>query len=100
MAVFITGTKVVAYVTFLAYVLTYRELAAEKIFITLGLLHPLRVNMTLFIPFAVQMMSETKVTLSRVQVSQIHSAFCLPYCVLLSQFRITYVVLMRPNVLR
>ena len=71
MAVFFASTKLVAFVTFTVYLLTQtnKELATENIFITLGLLHPLRTNMTLFIPFAIQMLSEAKVTLSRVQVS-------------------------------
>ena len=69
MAVFFTSTKLVAFVTFTVYTLADKGMAAENIFITLGLLHPLRTNTTLFIPFAIQMLSETKVTLSRVQVS-------------------------------
>ena len=69
MAVFFASTKLVAFVAFTVYLLADKELAAENIFITLGLLHPLRTNMTLFIPFAIQMLSEAKVTLSRVQVS-------------------------------
>ena len=79
MAVFFTSAKLVAYITFAVYVLMGEELVTEKTFVALGLLHPLRTNMTLFVPSAVQMLSEAEVTFSRIQVFQwpIFTSLCI-----------------------
>ena len=44
-------------------------MSAETVFVTIGLYHATRLATTLFMPFALTFMMETKVTLDRIQVS-------------------------------
>ena len=43
-------------------------MTAETVFVIIGMYNPIRLIMTLFVPFAVQMSTESKVTIDRLQV--------------------------------
>jgi len=64
-----TSSKVVAYVTFLTFVLLGNELNAEVVFVSLSLFAPIRVVMTYWFPLGVMFGSESTVTISRIEVS-------------------------------
>ena len=64
------SAKLIAYFTFLAYILTGNVLTAEVVFVTISLYNPVRLVMMFFFPLAIQHGSELLVTIRRVQVSQ------------------------------
>ena len=67
-APFFSSAKLIAFLTFMVYILQGHELRARQVFVALALFNPVRLTLTLFVPFAVQMMSESCVTIDRVQV--------------------------------
>ncbi len=65
------------FVTVTSYILEGKTLNAVDIFITLGLYTNIRLSLTLFLPFGVQLISESIVCLKRIQVSLSRIAFYL-----------------------
>lgn len=65
---FFFSGKLIVYFTFLTYILCGNKLTSEVVFVAIGLYNPLRLTMTFFFPVAVQMGSETIVTIRRLQV--------------------------------
>ena len=51
-----------------SFVLDGRSLTAEIVFVSIALYNPVRVVMTLFWPWGVQLLSEAKVSTQRIQV--------------------------------
>ena len=68
LAPFFSSAKLIGYLTFLTFILSGNAITAEIVFVTVALYNPVRLIMTLFIPFAVQIISETIVTINRLQV--------------------------------
>lgn len=66
---FLVSTKFVIFLTFVVFVYTGGTLTAEKVFVTISLYQAVRLSTTLFIPFAIQFISETRVTIKRLEVS-------------------------------
>ncbi|XP_033761066.1 multidrug resistance-associated protein 4-like isoform X2 [Pecten maximus] len=64
---FFVSAKLIVFLTFVSYVLNDGIMTAEKVFVTIALYQAIRLSATLFIPFAVQFSSETKVTTARLQ---------------------------------
>ena len=71
---FFSSAKLIAFLTFLVFVLQGHTLRSEQVFVALGLINPVRLTLTLFVPFAIQMMSETSVTMARLQVRPVAMA--------------------------
>ena len=65
---FFLAIKMITFVIFTTYVLNGYSLDSEKVFLTLGLIGPVRLVMALFLPFAITSIAESKVTVRRVQV--------------------------------
>ena len=63
------SAKLISLAVFLSYSLGGGYMSAVKVFVTIGLYHATRLSTTLFMPFAITFMMETKVTLARIQVS-------------------------------
>ena len=68
MAPFFYGSKLIAYFTFLTYMLTGYKLTAEVVFVTISLYTPLRTMVTNYLPLGAQVLSEALVTVDRMQV--------------------------------
>ena len=68
LAPFFSSGKMMVFLVFITYILLGNTITAEKVFIAIGLFNPVRLVMHLFIPFAIQMMAESRVTLKRIQV--------------------------------
>lgn len=85
---FFFSGKLIVYFTFLTYILCGNKLTSEVVFVAIGLYNPLRLTMTFFFPVAVQMGSETIVTIRRLQVrsplSICRYLFCSFQCFILS----------------
>ncbi|KAK2715107.1 hypothetical protein QYM36_009933, partial [Artemia franciscana] len=64
---FYTSSKIVVFLTLLAYVLTGNALTADKVFLTISLYNNVRLGMTLFFPFGVSLFAEMNVSIKRIQ---------------------------------
>ncbi len=62
------SAKIIMFITVITYVLEDKTLNAVDIYITFGLFTNIRSSLTLYVPFGVQVISETLVSLKRVQV--------------------------------
>ena len=72
MAPFFYGSKLIAYFTFLTYILMGYKLTAEVVFVTLSLYTPVRMMFTYYLPIGAQYLSEALVTVDRMQVLYVH----------------------------
>lgn len=68
MAPFFYSSKLIAYFTFLTYILTGNKLTAEVVFVTLSLYTPVRLAITFYLPLGAQVGSEALTTIGRMQV--------------------------------
>ena len=68
MGIFNISGPFLAYITFLAYAARGGYIAAEDAFVAISLLRAVRVSTVLFYPFCIQLINETSVSLSRIQV--------------------------------
>lgn len=66
---FFVSAKLIALAVFLTYSLGGGQMSPVIVFMTLALYQAVRLSTTLFVPFAITFMMETKVTLDRAQVS-------------------------------
>ncbi len=64
---FFVANKVFIYTTFVVFVTTDYKMAAEAIFVTIALLHPVSI-ITLLMPWGVQFIAETLVAIERITV--------------------------------
>ena len=62
------ASRLMLFLIILAFVLTGHDISPTLVFTTMMLLAPLQLLLTLFIPFAITMMSESKVTVARIEV--------------------------------
>ena len=67
MCFFFTSSRLVMAIILLVYVLMGEILTAEKAFLTLALFNVVRLSMTLFFPHAVAMLSESLISIKRIQ---------------------------------
>lgn len=66
-AVIIGSSRVIALVTFVAYVGAGGNMSAEKVFKVIPLYIPLQINMMVYLPWAVQFLAESVVGIRRLQ---------------------------------
>ncbi len=64
---FFVANKILIYATFMVFVKTDYKMAAEAIFVTMALLHPVS-RITLLMPWGVQFIAEALVAIERITV--------------------------------
>ncbi|KAG8004595.1 Multidrug resistance-associated protein 4 [Nibea albiflora] len=67
MATFFASSKVIVFVTFTAYVLLGNAITASSVFVTVSLYGTIKLTFTLFFPLAIEKLSETAVSIRRIQ---------------------------------
>ncbi|KAM6945310.1 ATP-binding cassette sub-family C member 4-like [Aplochiton taeniatus] len=67
MAFFYASSKVIVFVTFTVYVLLGNPVTASRVFVTVSLYGTIKLTVTLFFPLAVEKVSETIVSVSRIK---------------------------------
>ena len=65
---FFASAKLIAFLTFLTFVLNGNVLTAETVFVVIAVYNPVRLVMNLFVPMAFQFMAEASVSIQRLQV--------------------------------
>ena len=70
-----SAAKTMIFLTMTSYVLTGHALSAELVFMTITMMQPLQLSLTLFVPFAVTVLAECKVSVSRIQVRGLPAAW-------------------------
>lgn len=68
MASFFGSSKIIVFVTFTVYVLLGNAINASTVFLTVSLYGTIKLNITLLFPIAVERLSETVVSVHRIQV--------------------------------
>ncbi|XP_028288471.1 multidrug resistance-associated protein 4-like isoform X2 [Parambassis ranga] len=66
-ASFFASNKIIVFVTFTVYALLGNSITASRIFITVSLYGSIKLNVTLFFPLAIEKLSETTVSVSRIK---------------------------------
>lgn len=69
MASFFVGSKIIIFITVCVYVLTGNTLSASSMFMAVSLYGAVRLTITLFFPYAIEKVSESLISIRRVQVS-------------------------------
>ena len=64
---FFTASRFILLCTFLVFGFTGEILTAEKAFLALSMFNTVRLSMTLFFPFAISQLGETRVSIKRIQ---------------------------------
>uniref|UniRef100_A0A3B3BJB3 Multidrug resistance-associated protein 4 n=1 Tax=Oryzias melastigma TaxID=30732 RepID=A0A3B3BJB3_ORYME len=67
MASFFVASKIVIFFTICVYVLTGNKLSASRVFMAVSLYGAVRLTITLFFPFAIEKVSETLISIRRIQ---------------------------------
>ncbi|XP_069376946.1 ATP-binding cassette sub-family C member 4-like isoform X2 [Paralichthys olivaceus] len=67
MASFFASSKIIVFVTFTVYVLLGNTITASTVFVTVSLYGTIKLTVTLFFPLAVEKLSETIVSIRRIQ---------------------------------
>uniref|UniRef100_A0A8C3AM47 Multidrug resistance-associated protein 4 n=1 Tax=Cyclopterus lumpus TaxID=8103 RepID=A0A8C3AM47_CYCLU len=67
MASFFASSKIIVFVTFTTYVLLGNALTASRVFVTVSLYGTIKLTVTLFFPLAVEKLSETAVSIRRIE---------------------------------
>uniref|UniRef100_A0A8C7Y8B6 Multidrug resistance-associated protein 4 n=1 Tax=Oryzias sinensis TaxID=183150 RepID=A0A8C7Y8B6_9TELE len=67
MASFFVASKIVIFFTICVYVLTGNKLSASRIFMAVSLYGAVRLTITLFFPFAIEKVSESLISIQRIQ---------------------------------
>ncbi|RVE57953.1 hypothetical protein OJAV_G00204270 [Oryzias javanicus] len=67
MASFFVASKIVIFFTICVYVLTGNKLSASRVFMAVSLYGAVRLTITLFFPFAIEKVSETLISIQRIQ---------------------------------
>ncbi|MEQ2222655.1 hypothetical protein ILYODFUR_028518, partial [Ilyodon furcidens] len=67
MASFFVASKIVIFFTVCVYVLTGNKLSASKLFMSFSLYGAVRLTITLFFPFAIEKVSESLISIQRIQ---------------------------------
>lgn len=69
MASFFVASKIIVFITVCVYVLTGNQLSASRVFMAVALYGAVRLTITLFFPFAIEKVSETLISIRRIQVN-------------------------------
>lgn len=77
---FFVSAKLISLVVFVTFVYTGGQLRTELVFVTIALFQALRLATVLFMPFAVQFITETNVTFKRMEVGRLYT--CRNYTML------------------
>uniref|UniRef100_A0AAQ4RIZ8 ATP binding cassette subfamily C member 4 (PEL blood group) n=1 Tax=Gasterosteus aculeatus aculeatus TaxID=481459 RepID=A0AAQ4RIZ8_GASAC len=67
MASFFVAGKIIVFITVCVYVLTGNQLSASRVFMTVSLYGAVRLTITLFFPFAIEKVSESLISIRRIQ---------------------------------
>ncbi|XP_068447107.1 ATP-binding cassette sub-family C member 4-like [Clinocottus analis] len=67
MASFFASSKIIVFVTFTVYVLLGNALTASRVFVTVSLYGTIKLTVALFFPLAVEKLSETVVSIGRIE---------------------------------
>ncbi|XP_016524098.1 multidrug resistance-associated protein 4 isoform X4 [Poecilia formosa] len=67
MASFFVASKIIIFITVCIYVLTGNRLSASKLFMAVSLYGAVRLTITLFFPFAIENVSESLISIQRIQ---------------------------------
>ncbi|XP_077946531.1 ATP-binding cassette sub-family C member 4 isoform X4 [Gasterosteus aculeatus] len=67
MASFFVAGKIIVFITVCVYVLTGNQLSASRVFMTVSLYGAVRLTTTLFFPFAIEKVSESLISIRRIQ---------------------------------
>lgn len=70
LGLYYVSSKLIIFLTLVAYVLTGNYLTAEKVFVAMALYQNVRLLMTIFFPWGISFLAETKVSLKRIEVSK------------------------------
>lgn len=82
MASFFVANKIIVFITVCVYVLTGNQLSASRVFMAVSLYGAVRLTITLFFPFAIEKVSESLISVKRIQVNTPHTQTLLhPVCV-------------------
>lgn len=68
MASFFASSKIIVFVTFTVYTLLGNTITASSVFVTVSLYGTIKLTVTLFLPLAVEKLSETVVSICRIKV--------------------------------
>jgi len=69
---FFAAAKIVVYLTVITYVMTGNTIDASTVFVVVGLYGPIRLSVTLILPWGIQMMAEAHIAiLRRIFVAQV-----------------------------
>lgn len=68
MASFFASSKIIVFITFTVYVLLGNTLDASSVFVTVSLYGTIKLTVTLFLPLAIEKLSETAVSVRRIEV--------------------------------
>lgn len=75
MASFFVASKIIIFVTVCVFVLTGNELSASSAFLAISLYGAVRLTITLFFPLAIEKLSESFISIRRIQVNTPQSAY-------------------------
>ncbi|XP_068428332.1 ATP-binding cassette sub-family C member 4-like [Clinocottus analis] len=67
MASFFVASKIIVFITVCIYVLSGNQLSASRVFMTVSLYGAVRLTITLFFPFAIEKVSESLISIRRIQ---------------------------------
>ncbi|KAK5861056.1 hypothetical protein PBY51_022480 [Eleginops maclovinus] len=67
MASFFVANKIIVFITVCVYVLTGNQLSASRVFMAVSLYGAVRLTITLFFPFAIEKVSESLISIKRIQ---------------------------------
>ncbi|OXA51509.1 Multidrug resistance-associated protein 4 [Folsomia candida] len=67
LGLYYVSSKLIIFLTLVAYVLTGNYLTAEKVFVAMALYQNVRLLMTIFFPWGISFLAETKVSLKRIE---------------------------------
>lgn len=73
MASFFVANKIIIFITVCVYVLTGNTLSASRIFVAISLYGVVRLTATLFFPNAIEKVSESLISIRRINVSAAQS---------------------------
>uniref|UniRef100_A0A8C2XI91 Multidrug resistance-associated protein 4 n=1 Tax=Cyclopterus lumpus TaxID=8103 RepID=A0A8C2XI91_CYCLU len=67
MAAFFVASKIIVFITVCIFVLTGNQLSASRVFMAVSLYGAVRLTITLFFPFAIEKVSESLISIRRIQ---------------------------------
>lgn len=68
MASFFASSKIIVFITFTLHVLLGNSITASSVFVTVSLYGTIKLTVTLFMPLAIEKLSETLVSVRRIKV--------------------------------